>query len=246
MTLSFSELIIVAGLMAAIGCVLQGCFIGVEHAKKYVGAVVLKGAASLVFCFIGLYALMLINEGVVPMFEPAPNKFQIVKLVIWGLCLGALGDILLNLRFVFEKIGQKIFLAGIAAFLVGHIVYLVSLIKLSQSVLICSICGVVIAAILLTIIFKSFTLKIAFKIFGVLYIGAVCLMASFAVGNYICLPSVYTLMYAIGAVLFLVSDVVLIFNTFGPTQKFGLRITNLTLYYFGQLLIASSLFYLFA
>lgn len=38
------------------------------------------------------------------------------------------------------------------------------------------------------------------------------------------------------------SDIVLIFNTFSGTTKFSLRITNLSLYYVGQLLIAGSLF----
>ena len=50
-------------------------------------------------------------------------------------------------------------------------------------------------------------------------------------------------MHAVGAVLFTLSDIVLIFNTFGKEQKFSMRITNLSLYYLGQLMIAASLFY---
>ena len=38
------------------------------------------------------------------------------------------------------------------------------------------------------------------------------------------------------------SDVILIFNTFSGTTKYSLRITNIFLYYLGQLLIAYSLF----
>ena len=41
--------------------------------------------------------------------------------------------------------------------------------------------------------------------------------------------------------LFLISDIVLILNTFGPETKTSLRITNIVLYYIGQLLIALSL-----
>jgi uncharacterized membrane protein YhhN len=48
-------------------------------------------------------------------------------------------------------------------------------------------------------------------------------------------------MFAAGAVSFLISDIVLILNTFGKETKFTLRVTNLTLYYIGQLLIALSL-----
>ena len=47
-----------------------------------------------------------------------------------------------------------------------------------------------------------------------------------------------------GAMLFLISDIVLILNTFGPESRFSLRITNLTLYYIGQILIAVSLLFL--
>lgn len=238
-----------------IGCLLQGIFIAVEHRKHYVGAVVLKGLASVVFCVIGFLAFryagfvcgLSSNSELVSMAGKMVEKnflMGIAKLIFAGLILGAVGDILLNLRFVFEKLGQKIFLAGIAAFLAGHIVYLISLIKLSESIIVCCVCGIVLAAVLLTIIFKTFDVKIAFKIFGIFYIGAVCLMACFAVGNYISIKSVNSLIYAIGAVLFLVSDVVLIFNTFGSTQKFGYRITNLSLYYAGQILIAISLFFI--
>ncbi len=219
-----------------IGIILQGVFIAVEHKKKYVAAVILKGCASIAFCifgFIGFY-----NHYNHSCINSLP------KFVFLGLLFGALGDILLNLRFVFEKAGQKIFLAGIAAFLTGHILYLVALIPLSQSLIISIACGIIIAAIILTIIFKSFEVKLAFKIFGIVYIGAVVLMTCIAIGN--CITSgfeLYTILYAIGAVLFTISDVVLIFNTFGPTTKFSLRITNLSLYYFGQLFIASCLFF---
>ena len=70
-------------------------------------------------------------------------------------------------------------------------------------------------------------------------------MTSIAIGN--CITSGFetsALLYALGAVLFTVSDVVLIFNTFGKESKFSLRITNLSLYYIGQLLIAGSLFFI--
>ena len=44
-----------------------------------------------------------------------------------------------------------------------------------------------------------------------------------------------------GTLLFLVSDVILIINNFGPKASFPLRVSNLMLYYVGQLLIALSL-----
>ena len=222
-----------AAVLAIIGMALQARFIAVEHREKYVPAVILKGLAAAVFCIIGMTAM-----------KTAAVNRSFAKLVVCGLCFGALGDILLNLRFVFSKIGQKIFLAGVAAFLTGHILYLCAIVPLSVNLLPCLITGVLLAAALLTWIFKTLTVKLAFKIFGVLYIGAIVLMTAVAIGNVITTPGTAAWMHAIGAVLFTLSDIVLIFNTFGSEQKFSLRITNLSLYYLGQLLIASSLFFI--
>ena len=65
-----------------------------------------------------------------------------------------------------------------------------------------------------------------------------------AVGNLIAAPGVFTGIFAAGAFLFLISDIVLILNTFGSETKMSLRITNIALYYIGQLLIALSLKFL--
>ena len=64
-----------------------------------------------------------------------------------------------------------------------------------------------------------------------------------AIGNLITAPSVFTGLFAAGAVFFLVSDIVLILNTFGSETRQSLRITNISLYYIGQLLIALSLLF---
>lgn len=219
-------------ILALVGIAVQAVFIVMEHKEKYVPAVILKGSAALIFCTIGLTAMA------------DASNLPFAKLIVLGLHFGALGDVLLNLRFVFPKNGQKIFLAGVAAFLAGHIPYLCAMIPLSDNLVLCLIIGVILAAALLAWIFKTLTVKLAFKIFGVLYIGAIVLMTAVAVGNLIAAPHTAAWMHAIGAVLFTLSDIVLIFNTFGSEQKFSMRITNLSLYYLGQLMIASSLFFI--
>jgi len=222
-----------AVLLAIVGMALQAIFIIVEHKEKFVPAVILKGSAAILFCIIGAVAM-----------TTASVNQSFAKLIVFGLCFGAMGDILLNLRFVFSKIGQKIFLLGVAAFLTGHILYLCAIVPLSQNLIPCLVIGVILAAALLTWIFKTLTVKLAFKIFGVLYIGAIVLMTAVAIGNVLTAPGTAARMHAIGAVLFTLSDIVLIFNTFGKEQKFSMRITNLTLYYLGQILIAASLFFI--
>ena len=219
-------------LLGVLGIIIQCIFIVIEHQKKYVPAVVLKGSASVIFCIIGYLG-----------YSNTINT-EFGKMVFIGLIMGAIGDILLNLRFVFEKVGQKIFLAGIAAFFTGHILYLVALIPLSTNLVPCLVVGVAVAATILSWIFKTLTVKLAFKLFGIFYIGAIVVMTSVAIGNVITIGSTNAIMYAIGAVLFTLSDIVLIFNTFGSVQKYSMRIINLLLYYVGQLLIACSLFFI--
>ena len=65
-----------------------------------------------------------------------------------------------------------------------------------------------------------------------------------AAANLIASPSAFTALFFAGALLFLASDIVLILNTFGKETKQSLRVTNITLYYLGQLIIAFSLKFL--
>ena len=106
------------------------------------------------------------------------------------------------------------------------------------------IIGVILTALLMKWIFARITAKKAFKIFGIVYIGAIMLLNCLAIGNLIVSPSAFTAVFAAGAVLFLLSDIVLILNTFGKETRQGLRVMNISLYYLGQLLIALSLLYL--
>ena len=212
-----------------IGIVLQALFIKVEHEEKYLLADILKGLASLIFVLVGYNAYLTTNN--------ISNRQLLI-----GLIFGMVGDILLNLRYVFPKQGQKIFLAGILSFLIGHIMYLVALIPQARHLWLFVAIGALVAACLLVYIFKTMEVKKAFKIFGVFYLGAVFIMCSIAIGIAIFAPSNRSIIFAIGAILFTASDVVLIFNTFSGVTRFSLRVTNLSLYYIGQMLIAYSMF----
>ena len=208
---------------------LAAVFLLQESKKRYVPAVVLKGLASACFVILGF----LLSGG-------SPTA----KLITAGLLLGCIADVLLNLRMVFPKKGQLIFLVGIIVFLSGHILYLIAILKGAAPLWICVIIGVILTALLMKWIFARITAKKAFKIFGIVYIGAIMLLNCVAIGNLIVSPSAFTAVFAAGAVLFLLSDIVLILNTFGKETKQSLRVMNISLYYLGQLLIALSLLYL--
>ena len=208
---------------------LAGVFLWKESRKEYVPAVILKGLASLCFAAFGFLLAGSSREA---------------GLITTGLLLGCIADVLLNLRLVFPKKGQLIFLIGILVFLAGHVLYLVAVMGMTAQPWICAAAGIVLTALLMAWIFRQITAKMAFKVFGVVYIGAVVLLNCVAAANLIAVPSAFTALFFAGALLFLASDIVLILNTFGKETKQSLRITNITLYYLGQLIIAFSLKFL--
>ncbi len=206
-----------------------GVFLYQEYQKKHSLAVVLKGLASLCFVVLGFLSGRIGKDA------------QIIHNVLTGLCLGMIADVILNLRYVFVKIGKPVFLVGILVFLAGHIMYIIALIPHCSVLTFCLIIGALLTALLIIWIFKKITAAISFKVFGVVYLGAIMIMTSIAFGILFTDPSVFSGIFAAGALLFLGSDIILILNTFGSEQKESLRISNILLYYIGQLLIASSL-----
>lgn len=208
------------------GMFLQGCFIFSEYKKSWVVAVILKGMASFVFVLLGIICSLRLGFS------------GYSRLIIAGLILGLFGDVFLNLRHVFKKIGDKIFLIGVASFLAGHIIYLVAVFPKASHTVIDIIIGAIISAALLAYIFKTMKVKTAFKIFGVFYLGAIIIMTVMAIDAAILLPTTKNLLFAFGAILFTASDIVLIFNTFSGNETFPRRVTNLSLYYIAQICIA--------
>ena len=205
-------------------------YIYVEGLEKWTQAVILKGCASFLFVLLGFECSKVFADT------------QFCRMVRIGLILGFIADILLNLRFVFKKKGKIIFLVGILVFLAGHVLYLCALIPTVNNILIPIIVGIVLSALLLKWIFTKIEAEKAFKIFGVFYIGVIVIMNCFAFANLLQdFTNTRYIVFTVGAVLFLASDIVLILNTFGKESKRSLRITNLVLYYLGQILIAYSM-----
>lgn len=219
-------------LLTILCLIIMSVFIYFEKKEKYVIAVILKGLASLMFVLLGFWCASNLGE----------SEFS--KFVKIGLILGLIADVMLNLRFVFKKKGKIVFLVGILVFLSGHVLYLCALIPTVNNIVLPLVVGVVLTTIIIKWIFTQIEAQKAFKIFGIFYIGAIVIMNCFAIANLLQDPTnTRYIIFVIGAISFLISDIVLILNTFGKTSKFSLRITNLSLYYVGQLLIAFSLMF---
>ena len=232
-------------ILSVVGMILQGIFIAVDHKDKFVPAVVLKGSASLVFVIVGFIGYgKFLGSSAASNTDATQGLTRTVCLMIClGLVFGMLGDILLALRFVFKAAKHQFFLAGTLIFFIGHIFYMVALVPMSSNLLISVLIGAVVAAFILVILYKTMEVNQAYRLFGIFYIEAVVIMSAIAIGNRITVASAFRTWYAVGAVLFMISDLVMIYNSFGKEHRAFLRLMNLSLYYVGQLLIATSILF---
>ena len=105
-------------LLISAGAVLETLFIMRSYKRRDVSSVVLKTAASVVFVLLGLLELRRMGPSVYEWY------------VVAGLTLGMLGDLLLALRFLSEKLHRLFFAAGSMSFFLGHIVYILAILTL--------------------------------------------------------------------------------------------------------------------
>lgn len=211
----------------------QIIFLAAEAKKHIRLSLLLKGLASSSFVALGIYCM-----------QKTDNR-MFAGFVVCGLILDAVADVVFNIRFLRPKQEKVSFLAGTAFFFAGHLMYLASLLQIASF-------RVIIAAALITfVIIVSAVLVVpmkrlppAYRVAGVIYFTTICLMVCVAAGNFIMdVSSKNTLLYLIGAVLFIASDIILVSNTFSKHKKYGLRVSNLLLYYTGQLIICFSLLF---
>ncbi len=215
-----------------IGMLLQAAFMEAERREKFLPALMLKSCASVVFVIIGIISFNSSSHG------------TYAHLVLAGLILGAAGDILLNLQYFAGRFSQPVFLSGVVSFFAGHVMYLLAILPLREDHAASLVAGTLAAVLILTILFKLFKPGPLYKAFGIVYIGTVSIMCAVAIQNMITIGSRQSVLFAIGATLFLISDVVLIFNIFGNKVSHLRRVINLSCYYAAQLLIASTIMFM--
>ena len=197
--------------------------------EKYVHAVAFKGLASACFVIMGL------------ILNPGTNT---ANLIVTGLLAGCIADIVIDLRKVFAKKGQTFFLLGCLFFFAGHIMYILAVFPMSTHKALCVAIAVIVTPPLMLEIYKHITANTLLKAVGIVYIGAVMLLNCAAINNLIDAPSAFTGVFSAGALLFMASDILLVFNTFGAQYSQKVKNFYIGLYYAGQILIALSLQYL--
>lgn len=219
---------VLKSLIVVIGILVDVWFIRTEYAGKMKEAVILKGAASFFFVLLGFVSWLEVRS-------------TFATLVLVGLFLGMLGDIFLNMRNLYTGgKSMKVFALGILFFLSGHFLYIAALLHESPKI-VCSalLLTAVLSALAIPPLMKRVTAPSrGLKAFGWVYLVVVIAMFSSAfmllVGSG---AECGEIVFTIGALLFVVSDFIMIYYSFARKIR-PLRAVNLLSYYIGQILIA--------
>ena len=216
-----------------------------------------KTLASLSFVVLGLLCASFVG------------KTAYGTLVCLGLIFGALGDALLEMTECRPDRKNGFFLAGIAAFLLGHLMYIPAFLtavhaRVSQFVLglillftlrgeAISFVGFVLIGLALICWSISSKVILLAKIWHAdfplgrsqwpvyLYGAIVALMAGCAICSAFISASVRSVLMLLGGALFLISDTFLLIRLFSPYKKWWFGMVVLATYYPAQILLALSI-----
>lgn len=233
--------------MIIIASVLAIAFMAVRvtaGAKSVQGGVIAmfaKTVASLGFIAIGVAA-----------FYKGVDNASAAIFVLAGLIFGLIGDMVLDMKVVYLKQPEEgIYLTGgMASFGIGHIMFLTAVcLFLGDTVTLplVGICVAVSAVLAFAMIFggeRLMGLKFGkFTVHSLLYAFILLFMSALSIGLCVVMKSTKMLQFAIGMVLFLLSDIVLTSMYFGGRAKDkSLCVVNHALYYAAQICIASFIY----
>ena len=224
-----------------LGIVLLVAFVSKRTARVTLQVAFLKAVVSVCFILTALFAM-----------AENPDCPKIVgALVAAGGVWGLLGDIALDLKYVFTKYEKEYLKAGFSSFGVGHIFYISALyinfgfnlkafIGAIAAGLVC-VAIVFVAKPLMKLDYRGYKKITAIYMFILGYVYG--LSSGYAIFDY----SLPALIFSVGFILFLASDIFLSGLYFGTTEKKQTSrpaiILNHLLYYAAQFVIAVSLLF---
>lgn len=198
---------------------------------------IVKCFSSSVFVFLAIFACLETD---------APK--ELVLFIISGLLFGFLGDAILGAKEINKVESKKPFIvAGILAFLIGHVLFSVGFIIYAGINLYVFIIPLILSIIaLIGFIMLKYTVKVPLYALLVIYAFFETLMS--ASSGYLMSLNFnpgYIVAF-VGSIFFCVSDSVLSYIYFGPIKKYKniLVLIELTTYYSAQILIASSIIFM--
>lgn len=203
--------------------------------------VIIKGFASLCFIFTGLFSF--VGNPECPSYMGA---FTVV-----GACFGLIGDIVLDLKYVYKKDADKYLNTGFLSFLIGHLFYSASIIygygfKLYPVLfgVLCFGCGIVFALLAEKVMKLNYG---KFKLVTIMYTSVINTTFGLSFAYMVAEPSAHTIIFTIGMFLFFVSDGILSRTYFSINEKDHHSrpavILNHSSYFIAQYLIAISLIF---
>lgn len=229
---------IILGALIVAELVFTPIFIKAQFPKPSFKSLCLKMLCSAIFVAIGVVSVIESGAGF--------SSFQ--RLILAGLVCGFVGDFFLHVKPKF------CFVIGFIAFLAGHVIYICAFSSMRSEGFFNAIETAAFAVIICIIVTIVINLKIDFKaalfpclIYGcmitVMFIKACELgIATISAGG--ALKTIFSSLFLmVGALLFLLSDVVIALLIFDEKYKKmrALKRFNLWTYYLGQSLIALSL-----
>ncbi|MCC8137550.1 MAG: lysoplasmalogenase [Clostridiales bacterium] len=212
-------------------------FMRVRHGSSW-QATVLKAFTSFFF---------LMTLGAAALTERVHLQFAVF--IGGGLLLGLLGDIWLDLKYLYPLDSDVWTMMGFLMFLVGHFFYLAAVfltVGIQAAALIAGLVGAIFAIIFIYAGEKLMHLTYGkFKTISAVYGSVLFFMAVYTLGCAILLHNLGLLVMGIGGGLFLLSDLVLSNIYFGEGKHGPAWVAvNYVLYYAGQYLIASSVLWI--
>lgn len=194
-----------------------------------------KGTASLLFitaCMVAGYA----------------GRQQISRyfiLLLLGLVLCAAGDVFLGLANKAKKVRAKPFLAGGISFMLAHFVFCALLFMLNGASWHNWILPILLWLVLYGLEKKQHIKLKKMRLLAYVYAFCIGVLAGKAI-EMLWLADVFMqgILVAVGGVLFLISDIILLFLYFGVKRARWTRYANLTTYYIGVYCLAAGAYWL--
>lgn len=200
-------------------------------------ALLLKISTTVLIIFYSIFIVMTNQE-----------TLTIGLIIISALILGLIGDLVLDLKLIYPKDDTFYTYFGFGSFMLGHLIYIVYfLYQFPLSIIsysfIFGLAGVTIFIVLAT----EFPMKLnygKFRIIVSVYAFVLSLIMFLSVWVGIKYSNNGILIFGIGMIFFLISDLILSQSYFGKNEKDWMIISNYTFYYGAQFLIASSLLFI--
>ncbi len=223
----------------AIGIVVTGIFLALRVKEGGMKAMFTKAAASLCFIATALVAFALNRD-----------NFEYAILIIFGLVFSMLGDIWLDLKYVYKEQSDMFSFAGFGSFMVAHTMFVPAVLMgyaeyiwwhFVVDAITCSV-------FVLNTIHMEKQGKVnygKFRTITIVYTAFVMATTLLSINGFVAsgFKSVKYIVLIIGSVLFALSDVVLSYIYFGGRNTKTYVLINHALYYAGQFIIASSILF---